>query len=185
MKSSVCVGQQDLNVTGSSCCAAHIRDLWVFGFVQGFFSPLRKNEKGRNAINHNDYVESLKSSASQESDRDGDLLICTELRGVSSGSTLTPFACVFFQKATEPSALSQTKCPPTDIREHFSFPPLLSPTQSCFSSQLHSSAMTHVSKNCIRSTLQLRFTFTLFSFPLCKAPPACDFNAAIVSAVFM
>lgn len=147
MKSSVCVGQQDLNVTGSLCCAAHTRDLWGV-----FFSPLRKNENGRNAINHNDYVDSLKSSASQESDRDGDLLISTELRGASSGSTLTPFACVFFQKATEPSALSQTN---VLLQTSESTSPFLlcSLPHSCFSSQLHSSAMTHVSKNCIRSTL--------------------------------
>lgn len=147
MKSSVCVGQQDLNVTGSLCCAAHTRDLW-----ESFFSPLRKNENGRNAINHNDYVDSLKSSASQESDRDGDLLISTELRGASSGSTLTPFACVFFQKATEPSALSQTN---VLLQTSESTSPFLlcSLPHSCFSSQLHSSAMTHVSKNCIRSTL--------------------------------
>lgn len=38
MKSSVCVGQQDLNVTGSLCCAAHTRDLWG-GF---FFSTKKK-----------------------------------------------------------------------------------------------------------------------------------------------
>lgn len=84
--------------------------LWpwlIVGFV-GFFSWLRESWSNR------------------ESNR----LICFKLsvmfEEASPGWTLTPFACVFFQKAREPSALCQMKYPPADITEHSSFFPSVS-----------------------------------------------------------
>lgn len=76
----------------------------------------------------------------------------------SSGWTLTPFTCVFFQKATEPRVLSQIEYPSTDIREHSSFPPSVSPTLI-----YTSIAVTHVTNNCV--WVQSSFArFSCFTF---------------------
>lgn len=72
----------------------------------------------------------------------------SRLKELARGWTLTPFTCVFFQKATEPSVLRQSEYPPTDIGEHSSFPPSVSPTLMYTSLTVVLLRVTHVANHC-------------------------------------
>lgn len=162
--------------------------LWIAGFrvlhdknslAGHFFGSAEKKPRpvldgvktqtwGSITINHNDYLASLKS------DTAGNLLICCEssvtFEEAGSDWTLTLFTCVFFQKSTEPSELSQIEYPPPDIREHSSFPPSVSPILIYTTITVCLFYMTHVTSNyewvqhCFAGFRHVSY----LSFPTCK-----------------